>query len=266
MTRRKKITSTTHLIIPDTQVEPGRPIDHLGWISRYRIDRYSGQPLTTIHLGDHWNMGSLSSYDRGKGAMEGRRVMADVAAGNSAMGVLREGSGGQRKWVDHFLLGNHENRMARAAEDNVQLNGLLGTHLFDLGGWEAHDFLDPVVIDGVTYAHYFYNPMNGRPYGGTNVETRLKTIGTSFTMGHQQGLKWARIEGVSGPKLGLVAGSCYLHDEDYLGPQGNAHWRGIVVCNNVEDGGYDPMFVSLDYLCRRYEGVRLADYEPRRFA
>jgi hypothetical protein len=35
------------------------------------------------------------------------------------------------------------------------------------------------------------------------------------------------------------------------------------VCHNVEDGGYDPMIVKLDYLCRRYEEHRLDDHVGR---
>lgn len=269
MSSRSKIQSRTHLVIPDTQVEPGRPIDHLDWIGRYRQERYAGQQLTTVHLGDHWNMGSLSSYDRKGGtAMEGRRVHEDLSSGNEAFGLL-DGpatNAQRRKWDDHFLVGNHEHRITRAAEQDAALDGLFTLDSLDTLDWWRHDFLDPVDLDGVIYSHYFYNPNTGRPYAGANLETRLKTIGHSFTMGHQQGLKWGRIETLAGARLGLVAGSCYLHDEPYLGPQGNTGWCGIIVCNNVEAGSYDPMFVSLDYLCRRYEGVRLADYQPRVFA
>jgi hypothetical protein len=265
----RKDTTRTHLIIPDTQVEPGRPIDHLTWIGNYCADRYGGKQLTRIHLGDHWNMGSLSSYDRKGGThMEGRRVNDDIAAGNYGFELL-DGPATKvqrRQWDDHFLFGNHEYRMQRAIDQDAALDGLYSMDLFDTGSWTRHGFREPVDIDGVLYAHYFYNPNTGRPYAGANLETRLKTIGCSFTMGHQQGLKWGRIESVAGPKIGLVAGSCYLHEEDYLGPQGNDHWRGIIVCNNVENGDYDLMQVSLDYLCRRYEGVPLADYNPKEFA
>jgi len=84
--------------------------------------------------------------------------------------------------------------------------------------------------------------------------------------GHQQTLDFAvRFLANGAQQFGLVAGACYLHDEDYLGPQGNAHWRGVVVLHQVEDGAADPMFVSLDYLCRRYEGVRLAKFTARKF-
>jgi hypothetical protein len=111
----------------------------------------------------------------------------------------------------------------------------------------------------VGYAHYWYQPMSGRPFTGM-IETRLKTIGHSFTQGHQQTLMYGFRYVSETSQHGLVAGSCYLHDEDYKGPQGNSHWRGIIVCHEVQDGSYDPMFISLDYLCRRYERKRLCDF------
>jgi hypothetical protein len=51
---------------------------------------------------------------------------------------------------------------------------------------------------------------------------------------------------------GLVAGSFYLHEERYRGAQGNDEWRGIVVLNEVENGKYDVMPLSMDYLRRKY--------------
>jgi hypothetical protein len=43
-----------------------------------------------------------------------------------------------------------------------------------------------------------------------------------------------------------------LHDEDYRGLQSNGEWRGIVVLNEVHNGGYDIMPLSMDYLRRKY--------------
>jgi hypothetical protein len=263
----------THVVIPDTQVKPGVPTDHLSWIGQYIVDRLSGRPnVRIIHLGDHADMPSLSSYDRGKKSMEGRRYLADIEAANAGWARLnlpllqyndqRKAYKEKQWWPDrHIILGNHEDRITRAAEDDAQLDGLLSLdalHYADLG-WTVHPFLKPVFLDGVAYAHYFANPMTGRPYGGM-VLTRLRTIGHSFTMGHQQTLDYALRFVAGKSQHGLVAGACYLHDEDYKGYQGNAHWRGIVVKHEVNDGSYDPMFVSLDYLCRRYEGMDLADF------
>jgi hypothetical protein len=253
----------THLVIPDTQVKPGVPTDHLGWIGRYIIDR---KPDVIVHLGDHWDMPSLSAWDKGKLQMEGRRYADDIESGNEALKLItaptrRSRSDYTPEW--HLLLGNHEQRIERAVNDNGQLEGAIGYHDFDTGEWEVHGFLEPVFLDGVGYSHYWANHMTGKPIGGM-VETRLKTIGHSFTMGHVQTLQTGIrfIHGPDGPRMqrGLVAGACYLHTEDYKGPQANAHWRGVIVKHEVNDGSYDLMEVSLDYLCRKYEGVSLAEF------
>ncbi|HEV7680014.1 MAG TPA: hypothetical protein VGQ42_15735 [Candidatus Dormibacteraeota bacterium] len=253
-----------HVVIPDTQVKPGVPTEHLEWAGRYIVDKFKDRDdVRVIHLGDHWDMPSLSSYDKGRKSMEGRRVKEDVAAGDAGFKLLNEpmeylnsqrrARGRKEWWPDrHFLLGNHENRITRAVEADAQLEGVLSLDMLDTRGWQVHPFLEVVELDGVLYSHYFYHPMTGTPYGGTVIETRIKNIGASFTQGHQQtlmhGLRFVRDRS----QHGLVCGSFYQHDEDYKGPQGNAHWRGIIVCHQVDRGSYDLMTVSLDYLRRRY--------------
>lgn len=260
-----------HLVIPDTQIRPDVPTVHLEWIGQWIVDELAGDDLTIVHLGDHWDMPSLSSYDKGKARMEGRRIVGDIIAGNHGFDLLNAPlvrynvEHPRKKWLPRkvFLHGNHENRITRAVEETAQLDGLLSLDLLNAAehGWEVHPFLEVVEIHGVSYSHYFYNPMSGRPYGGQSIDTRLKTIGHSFTMGHQQVLMHGLRTLPTGARHhGLVAGSCYLHDEEYRGPQGNAEWRGVIVCNQVEDGAYDLMTVSLDYLCRRFEGVRLSEF------
>jgi len=267
----------THLIIPDTQAKPGVPTDHLGWIGQYIVDR---KPDVIVHLGDHADMESLSSYDVGKASFEGRRYVADIDAANDAFDVLckpldefnamkREHKHAQYLPDRHITLGNHEHRITRAADCDPKLVGLLQLdHLNYAGhGYQVHDFLQPICVDGIWYAHFWANPMTGRPYGG-NAASRLKQIGHTFVMGHQQTLDYAVrfLPGTGAQQFGLIAGACYLHDEDYKGPQGNAHWRGVIMLHEVDgDGSADPMFVSLDYLCRKYEGVRLSKFTARRF-
>lgn len=256
--KNKDKVGRTHLVIPDTQVKAGVHTIHLEWIGRYIADK---RPDVIIHLGDHWDMPSLSSYDKGKKSFEGRRYRQDVESGNEAFALLDSFIGKAKGYNPRkvFLRGNHENRIERAIEEDAVLDGTIGYEDLNTLDWEVHGFLEVVRIDGVAYSHYFYNPMNGRPYGG-QVATRIKTIGHSFTMGHQQTLDYT-IRFVGGhSQHGLVAGACYLHDEDYKGPQGNAHWRGIIVKHAVAGGSYNPMFVDLDYLCRRYEGISLEQY------
>ncbi len=270
-------TRPVHIVIPDTQVKPGVRTEHLGWIGNYIADKFAGRPnVRVIHLGDHWDMPSLSSFDKKGGLrMEGRRYADDIDAGNQAFEQLskpieramsRPRKGGL--WTPEliYLEGNHEFRIQRAADTDATLEGTIDLDDCDSRDWDRHRFLVPVTVDGVTYSHYFYNPNNGRPIAGM-IETRIKAVGRSFTQGHQQVSMYGMIpgwtpEGLPTMRHGLVAGACYLHDEAYMGPQGNAYWRGIIVKYAVEGGTYDPMFVSLDSLCRRYEGVSLREFVP----
>lgn len=242
----------THLVIPDTQCQPDEDLSHLYWAGRYAAER---KPDVIIHLGDHWDYPSLSSYEsRGSKYFEGRRYLADVEAGNEGLRLFEKGLGGWQPRRKVLLRGNHEDRVTRALNEDPRLEGVVGFHLQnDLElGWEVHNFLEPVTIDDITYSHYFYQPNSGRPYSG-QIDTILKNVGFTFTMGHQQGLKWGRRELPNGNvQIGLIAGSYYTHAETYRGPQARAEWRGLIVKHEVGEGDYDPMMVSLRYLKQRY--------------
>lgn len=252
----------SHLFIPDTQVKPGVPTEHLGWLGAYIVER---RPAVVVHAGDHWDMPSLSSYEeRGSKEMEGKRYAADVEAGNAALRLISEPARKARLATEfHLLRGNHEDRITRAVNADPRLEGSIGLSDLESPGWTVHGYLEPVWLDGVCYSHYFYNPMTGNPFTGT-IENRLRQIGHSFTMGHQQTLMHG-IRFVAGrAQHGVVAGAYYLHDEFYKGPQGNAHWRGVIVKHQVEAGAYNIMTVDMDYLCRRYEGMSLERYKRLR--
>ncbi len=264
-----------HIVIPDSQIKPDSPMEFMGWIGQYIVDQ---KPDVIIHIGDHWDFPSLSSYDAGKKKAEGKRVTEDFKAGCKAMDILlkpmrdynekmRFQKGKLYKPEMHFTAGNHEYRADRAMECDAKLDGLIPDtqHAVESFGFTWHPFLKPVCVDGITYCHFFANPMTGKPYGGM-METRLKNIGFTFTQGHQQGLKTGQRElGNGAIHRGLVCGSSYMEDEDYKGYQGNGHWRGIIYKHEVFDGNYDLMEVSLDYLCRRYEGVPVSEFMKKKY-
>lgn len=249
-----------HLIIPDCQVKPGVPLDHLVWAGQLIVDR---RPDVIVNLGDFYDMPSLSSYDKGKKSAEGRRYRYDIEAGNQAMdillGPLRALQEKQKRNKEKvykprlvFLIGNHEQRIMRHVEAHPELADHLSYDDFNLAGWEVHDFRQIVEIDGIYYSHFFYNPMTGQPYSGM-IDTRLKNIGFTFTQGHVQGFKYGQRELNNGQWItGLVAGSFYLHDEEYKGPQANEHWRGLVYKHNVNNGVYDIEQISMHTLREMY--------------
>jgi hypothetical protein len=248
--------------IPDTQCKKDVPLEHLTWIGRYILDK---RPDRVVHAGDHWDMPSFSSYDRGKKSDEGRTYDDDIAAGNRGMDLLmapvqahnarkRKNRKAQYNPGWDFLLGNHEARIAREIEENRRFDRTIGYHSFNLAkhGWTVHEFLKPICIGGVYFAHYFYNPKNGRPYNGA-VSTMLKNVGFSFVQGHRQGKELTEMHLTNGEvRRGIIAGSCYQHDEAYLGPQGLNYWRGILMLHELANGNYNLMEVSLDFLREKY--------------
>lgn len=245
-----------HLLIPDTQVRPGVPTNHLTAIGNYIVEK---QPDVIIHIGDHWDMHSLSSYDRGTKKAEGARYQDDIDAGNEAIKLItdpidRYNKGRRKKYRPRkiYTLGNHEQRIARHVNAYPELFGKLSYKDLALEDWEVYDFLVPVTVDGVAYSHYFYNPMSGKPWGG-KASTMLNNVGFSFTMGHKQGKDQAEKHLANGKTIrAMIAGSFYQHEEDYKGPQGNHHWRGCIYKHEVQDGNYDSMELSLRYLMEKW--------------
>jgi hypothetical protein len=243
------------LLIPDKQVKPGVNIDHVARLGELIVEE---RPDVIVDIGDHWDMPSLSSYDRGTARAEGRRVREDIEAGNRAMQVLlaplRELQATQRQNRKrvyspemHFFVGNHEERILRYENSHPEVQGALGFDTLDLTGWTVHPFLQPATLGGVEFCHYFYNPMSGKPFGGS-AEYRLGKIKRSFVQGHEQGFKY-HIEPVGDRRIhGLVAGSFYTHDEEYKGPQANNHWRGFCILHNVDNGEYDLEVRGIDTL------------------
>jgi len=253
--------STVHLVIPDCQLKPGNDISFLRKIGHYIVEK---KPDHIICLGDFADMPSLSSYDVGKKSFEGRRYRADVEATHAGMeallGPLNTFNANARKQHKSLylpkrtmLLGNHEHRIDRAVESDPKFDGTIGIEDLKYAemGWDVHPFLLPVVIDGICYSHYFTTGLLGRPCTSAGAQLAKKHM--SCIAGHQQGLQIATAHRADGKRLtSIIAGSCYEHSEDYLGYQGNKHWRGILMLHEVVDGEFDPMFVSLNYLNKKY--------------
>lgn len=245
-----------HLVIPDTQVRPDVDTSQIEWAAKAIVEY---KPDVIIHLGDHWDMKSLSSYEKpGSIHMEGARYENDIASGNDAFERLVAPMEAEMKrdpkWKPRrvFLFGNHENRIHRALCQEPKYAGMVGEHHCVTPGFERHPFLEVVTIDGIRYSHYFSNVNSGKGIGGS-IDNRLNRIGESFVQGHEQGFLYGCRQFPTGKtRHGLVAGAFYLHDEDYKGRQGNGHWRGIVVLNEVSDGGYDIMPLSISYLKDRF--------------
>lgn len=268
---------TRHYVIPDCQIRPGDATDHLDWIAKDIVRR---KPDVIVCIGDFYDLPSLSKYSpAGSLEKENSRVIDDIDAGDAAMARLtypiwseinRIRDNKKKAWKPRmvFTLGNHEHRAARFASEDARFQGLVGTHLLSVEsyGFERVPFEQPIEIDGVWYCHYWKNSNSPKPIGGT-IDNRLNKLGFSFVQGHEQGKRYGNRPLPNGRTIhGIVAGSCYLGVESYRGPQGSNEWRGTVVLHDVRNGGdFEPMFLTLRYLCQEYTGENLPDYMKKRY-
>lgn len=247
------------LVIPDTQVREDVPTEHLKWVSNYIVAK---RPDIVVHLGDHWDMPSLSSYDYGKKAFEGKRYKKDIAAGNVGIKIItssvdefntkaKKNKEKQYHPEKYYIDGNHDQRIMRAVNDDAKLDGTIGLGDRDLTGWNVIPFLEPLILNDVVFCHYLVSGVMGRPI--TTAGAMLSKRHQSCVVGHQQGRQVATSFKADGTQLtAIIAGSCYLHDEEYMSQQGNKHWRGIVMLNEVTNGSFDESFVSLNFLKQKY--------------
>lgn len=266
---KAKLSGRRHIYIPDTQTRPGVPLDQIDWISQAVVDY---KPDVIIVGGDWWDFPSLNSHSKpGSAPLEGTRFEKDRDVGNATFSRfnkrIKAEQAKDKSWKPRkvFTMGNHEERADRAASEDPKWLGVIGSNHCNVEDFEWHGFLKRVEIDEILYSHYFQNTHSKFPIGG-EVNNRINKIGQSFVQGHEQGKKeGSKIMGNGRTYYGLVAGSCYLHEEDYRGAQGQRHWRGVVVLNEVESGEYDIMPLSLRYLCRKYENMRLYDYMMKKY-
>src|SRR5262249_10504548 len=129
--------SRRHLVVPDMQVRPGVPLDHVDHAAEAIVEY---RPDVVVILGDLWDLPSLSSYDApGSIRLEGARIAEDIEAGNEAFRrlvgpmqkeVKRQASRKVKTpWKPEceFLMGNHENRIDRTVAGNAKYQGVLST-------------------------------------------------------------------------------------------------------------------------------------------
>ena len=242
-------------------MKEGVPLEHLTWAGKAIVDY---KPDVVVNIGDFADMPSLSTHDvKGSKYFEGKRYTKDVAVVKDAMQMLlaplKEMQSKQKKNKEKvykprmvMLMGNHENRIDRAINNNPTLEGLISTK--DLGyekDWEVHEFLHPVFINGVGFNHYWPVGAMGRAAG--TASAIISKLHMSCIAGHQQGKQVAYGKRADGQSIcAIIAGSYYLHDESYMDKLSNKHWRGLVMLNEVNDGHFDEMFLSIEYMERRY--------------
>ena len=244
-------------------MKEGVPLDHLRFAGNYAAKK---KPDVIVCIGDFADMASLCYYDIGKKSFEGRRYQTDIEVAVAAMDMFmtpiwneqnRLRRNKEKIWNPRLVLtlGNHEERINKAVDNDAKLEGVLSIDnlRYKDFGFEVYPYLEPVCIDGIMYSHFFTSGVMGRPV--TSATQLLNKKHQSCIMGHVQGRQIAYATKADGSQItAIFVGGFYQHDEEYLGPQGNAQtWRGIWVFHQVKDGSFDEMPVSINFLKQKYD-------------
>lgn len=238
------------LVIPDTQIRHGVPMDHLLWAGRFAADKGFD---VIAHTGDWADNNAISSYHT-QLSRENERLSKDDDAVHKSLELFQTGLQGYVPKLQFMTEGNHEDRRRRLIDDMPQLQGTIPEIRFGDYGWKTYPFLQPVGVNGVWFAHYFTRTAKGwagkNPHPNAQTMTRREMM--SCVAGHSPGLDVYIHPTSTGLIRGLIAGSYYQHDEEYQGPQGNSYWRGVLVLNQLQNGFYELTEVSLEYLKGKY--------------
>jgi len=250
------------IVIPDVQAKAGEPTEHLEALGNYIVDK---KPDTIVCLGDWFDLPSISTHSpKGHIDYEGKRYMNDIVAGWEAMDTfldpLKRLSNRQKKNRKAaytpkmvFCMGNHEYRRDRLIDQEPWLIGALQDFELQRFGWEISDFLIPVKINGVNFCHYAQGGAMGRPISRAHLIATKKH--ESWVVGHQQVLDiyvspYVKTDGSR--VQCVIAGAFYQHDENYMKHQGNQHWRGALMLNEVHNGSFDICTLSINYLLEKW--------------
>jgi hypothetical protein len=247
--------SKSILVIPDSHSSPGHSNERYEWLAKLVLDL---KPTYCVDIGDWFCMPSLSSHDVGTKGFEGRRYKQDINAGLDAQDRFYNITRAPKKKGPKYFrtLGNHEHRITRAINNLPILEGTIS--LRDLQskeyGFEEYGFLDPLVLEGITFQHYFTSGLMGRPVGGENHAKSLITKQlTSCVQGHSHTFDFARRTDPTGRKVnGLVVGVYQDYTPPYAASTGHLWDRGVAHLTNVENGNFDIQWIGLDTIKRTY--------------
>lgn len=255
--------SRTTVVLTCSHVTPEVSNERFDWLGRFLYDL---KPDMVIDLGDGADMKSLNSYDtRYPQQIVNQNYEADIESYNEAQDKLRHLFRYHKRkrpfWVG--FEGNHEHRIKTAIAHDPRLEGskygVSFSHL-QTDKWfdEYHGYENsaPAIADydGVSYAHYFSSGNFGTATSGLHhAYTLLQNRNHSSTCGHSHKRSIYFKDGAHPTGIiGLVAGCYKGADETWAGQANNDWWKGVIVKRNVENGIYDPEFISMSQLEAEY--------------
>ena len=239
--------------------------ERFDWLGQYIADV---KPDMVIDLGDGADMCSLNSFDSTPKAIVMQNYGEDINHYNEAMERLRAPYKKLKRKKLHWVgfEGNHENRIKKAiaesprSEDRtgqgygISFGHLQTDHWFD----EYHEYYNkaPAIANycGVDFAHFFSLGNTANATGGLHhAYSVISKRHTSSVCGHSHK---RNIYFMDGPgSIGMVVGCYKGHEEAWAGQSNLEWWNGVVMMREVDNGMFEPQFISLETLEKEYGHV-----------
>ena len=261
MLRKRK----TVLVYTCAHADPGTSNERFDWLGAFI---YDSKPDYVVDLGDGADMRSLNSFDtKYPQAIVSQGYERDINHYNDSQERLRWKFRHHKRKRPYWIgfEGNHENRVKKAIAHDPRLQGekygisfghLQTKQWFD----EYHEYRNsaPSIADydGVSYAHFFGAGNYGTPVSGVHhAYTLLQNRNHSSTCGHSHKRSmYFKDSAHPNSIIGLVAGCFKGSEESWAGQSNNEWWKGVVVKRELENGVYEPEFISLNTIRKLYGG------------
>ena len=231
------------LVIGDPHAHPDYDNSRFTTLGKY-IARE--RPQIIVCIGDMADMPSLSSYDRGTKGFEGRRYKKDISAAIDAQKKLFAPINKVRGYKPklHMCIGNHEDRIVRAVNTTPELDGAIGLHdlKYEDFGWKVTPFKRSVVIQGISFSHYFTSGVAGRPISSVHIGHALVTkLHCSAVQGHSHLFNHSEQTRPDGQKIFGLSAGCFSHPkytESWCQDTEYQWWRGVIMLEGLDGEGY----------------------------
>lgn len=255
--------SKTAIIFTCAHSDPRSDNNRADWLSGLI---YDVRPDYVVDLGDTADIQSLSSHDTRKPeALVHSSYEADIDQYNDFQERVRHRvkKAKIKRPAYYGHEGNHENRIKKALSFDPRLGGsrygISFKHL-ETDRWydEYHEYKNSApsisLYDGVSYAHYIASGNYGTAMSGEHhAYNLLKKRHSSTTVGHSHRRNvYFKDDAYPNPSIGLVAGCFKGREEEWAGQANKEWWKGVIVKRNIENGWYDPEFISMKRLEAEY--------------
>lgn len=233
---KKEVYYRSHFIISDMQVTPSNLTQAKRTLHKIAMKVLEKKPDVLIFLGDFADMESLYRASKKYDNFDSKKFKADVRASNEAMDYFQNLIK-DLKLEQHITVGNHEDRINKFIENNIQISELISFDELNYHKYmQVHQYLKVATIDGIQYSHKFVNGSGGADI--TSARALLKKTYGHACQGHSRKIDQFTDYKPNGEQLStLLAGASYEHEMSYLdNPQDRLYPRQVWFSQDVYKG------------------------------